>query len=402
MSFPATVSASASSAEQPGKFAIFVNGTNRYQVQLLTLDPVGQTANLAVFKSTDLGVTWIEKDAANEKIAQYNGANSSVPYTCCKVGTKIYVIFFAPPFNASITSFDMATDLWTALSVNTAAPPFGSYQSGAETSTPLGQYCCSSRPTTGDIIFVLAGDQTTGLGALQHVICCFAVFNIAGGTWGAWTDLGFLDYADVTSWDQVPCGIVTDVTSGRTTVFMQQISVTLNNIHNSRIYQQSISSTNVVGTLTEITSGQSLPRNTASIPIAFDCAIDSAGNIAICFTGAVSTTGVTNIAVGQGTTANPVIFTVANIASGNTINDGSPCVCIGAGPVYYCCYISVGINFYFRSDSGSGFGGATSMGTIGGSDPRAFGRLQCALILTLPEITFSTPTAALRAYLAPG
>ena len=226
MPFPVTIDASVGGAEQPGKFSTFFNSPNRYQVQFVLDAPDGQ-ALLAVFKSADSGNTWAEVDSAGRVSVLFEGPGSTSPYTCCQVGTAIYIVYLNPTFICTMTSFDMASDTWSVLSVDTPYPPFSPYPQSGEGGFLLGQYACSYRASTGDILFVLAGDGITGLGAVPHSICCFNVFNIAGSAWnGSWTDLDYVDYADIATWDLIPCGMVTDPTSGRTTVFMQQVART--------------------------------------------------------------------------------------------------------------------------------------------------------------------------------
>lgn len=218
MPFPVTIDASVGGAEQPGKFSTYLNGANRYQIQFVL---GASTAQLAAYKSTDGGATW--SAVGTGPIATWPGVGYGVVYTCVQVGPLIYVIYIDNSVGQyAVTTFDMGSDTWGAVLASTQ-PPFGVFLTSAEGSFNLPQICASYRALTGDILCILPGDGVT-LTDVPHRICCFAMFNIAGSTWNSWADLGYVDYADITTWDLLPCGMVTDSASGRTTVLMQQVA----------------------------------------------------------------------------------------------------------------------------------------------------------------------------------
>lgn len=597
MSFPITIDAGVEGSDQPGKFATFLHSGNRYQIQFVT-DHDAQTSQLVVVKSTDVGATWAR--VGTGPIASYR---QPLTYSCIQVGTLIYVVYVDNgTFQLSIIAFDMSSDTWGSLLAGTSAPN-GQFPSTGEGSFPLWQVCISSRPSTGDLLVILASDTVT-LNDVPHSICCIAVFTISGATWSAWSDLGYLDYADITTWDMIPCGIVTDST-GLTTVFMQQVSragpgdnktetfasagtfswsipldvsatviverwgagggaqsgtggqraggggaynrtnaasvtpggsesiivgaggatgsdggdssalgdtanggkhgtalagglggaaaggdvsfaggnggsdggtsnggggggsgfnnaggnngqdgqpgldppsaaggtgtgdggnggailvtdsgspgnnpggggggdtnvgtgttglgadsqvviswVAVRNTHDCRLFFQQILSDNSLGSLTEITEGTYPSRSkfAAPIPMSFDCAIDSSDNIGIVFTGATSTSGLTDIAIGTGTDPSSLSFT--DVTTGSTI-DSCPAICIGAGPTYFCCYLSTSaaLNFFRRSNGG----GASLIGTLSLPNNGSYSRLQASLLVSIPEITWGVPIQA--------
>lgn len=223
MPFPVTIDPNVGGAEQPGKFATFFHGTDRYQIQFI-LDPGNAQAFLAAFKSIDGGVTWAEMDSGGRPVANYFGIGFTVPYCCCQISvTGIQVIFYElASGDVSATSFDMGTDTWSGASV-TIAPPLGAYPTSGEGGFRLGQYSAAYRSGTNDVVFVLAGDIVF-LDDVGHAICWFAVYDVGGSTWNVGGDLGYEDYADITTWDMLPSGIVYDSATGITTVIMQQVA----------------------------------------------------------------------------------------------------------------------------------------------------------------------------------
>lgn len=633
MSFPVTIDAAVGGAEQPGKFATFLNGSARYQVQFSLIDP--DTAQLVVYKSTDTGVTWSAVDASNGPSIVFDHLTDAWPaYSAVQVSATVLKVFLDDSIEGlAATGFTMGgSPAWSGTVTAVAPPPIGPNRIASEGNFPLSQIATAYRALDNKVVMVVVGDQVV-LSDVPHSICSFVVYDVAGDSFGSWTDLGYLDYSDITTWDMVPCGVAIDASSGRSTVFMQQVarggpgnlvrhtvtsddildipldapstanvqcwgpgggsggqsgvgrgggggggeyrggtvsitpggtltvtvglggapdfnpgsgptvvasisanpgqggiaaagggdggdggtggsggsenndggkgggigsqtggggggvggpaapgqdgfdggsvssllggagglagdptapsgfgtciggaggnvndtnppaygqpaqgigcggggqggsSVTGNagqggdglaiiswtsirNTHGCRMFQQAIDSGDGVGTLTEITEGAYPTRGKdgAPVPLSFDCAALD-GDVWMTFTGATSTSGRDDIAVGSGSTGNPVSFTFQTFSCGNGGNDidSCPCLCLKTG-VAYCCYISAPtagpITFTSRADSGSGFASPGTIGTIAIPDIRQYGRLQASLLVSLPEVTFGTPTVA--------
>jgi hypothetical protein len=179
------------------------------------------------------------------------------------------------------------------------------------------------------------------------------------------------------------------------------------NTNNSRVFQQMVNADNTLGPLTEITAAAfpSRGRLSAPIPISFDAAIRN-GIVSIAFTGAISTTGRDNITVGVGAIASPVAFTFQTFTCGNGGNNADSCPAVApAAAGLYCCYISAPtggpVAFEYVLDSGSGFGAPVTIGTLTTGNVHAESRLQAAVLVAAPEITWGTPTYANKAYVPP-
>lgn len=136
------------------------------------------------------------------------------------------------------------------------------------------------------------------------------------------------------------------------------------NEHAGRMWHQSIDSSDTLGALQEITEG-SFPIDGGPIP--FDCKPGS-GYVAIAFSGAtLSTNG--NISVGRANNGASLTFSFQSISAGNGGSGISPSPSIAAfGAIVVCFYLqvtsTVSCEFFYQTDGGSGFGGATSLGSF--------------------------------------
>lgn len=220
MSFPVTINAGIGAAEQPGKFATFLHGTDRYQIQFVVDNVDTGTAQLKTYKSTDTGATWALVDSGGGPTA-LAGLGFSVPYSCVQSSaTVLRVVYLDSSATIRVTTFTMGTDTWGGAGTAASAPT-NSMVSG-EDGFPLQQIATGYRSSDGSVIAVIVGDFAVTLGSVLHAICAFAVYSIGGDSWGSWTTMGFTDYSDIATWDMVPCGIAVD-SGGRSTVLMQQI-----------------------------------------------------------------------------------------------------------------------------------------------------------------------------------
>lgn len=208
MAFPITVDPLSLTPEQPAKNGPFRNGTDRYMINIS--DDGAGTQTLTAWKSTDNGDTWAEQDAGN-------GPNTySQLYSCCTGGGKIwcvYVDFSSADYDA--VGFDPATDTWGIPSAPTHPP---------SAPVPVG-IAAVYRTADASVALILPGNRV-GTDAI-HSIVSFNLFDTAGGTWGAWADLDYLDYVNplgmLTAWQQVPCGACLD-SDGNIRVFMAQVA----------------------------------------------------------------------------------------------------------------------------------------------------------------------------------
>lgn len=217
MSFPVTIDAALSSAEQPAKYGPFLIGSDRFEI-LLLVDTVAVTARLAAKKSSDGGLTWVEVDSANAPAVTWSGSNPAlIPYACCQAGSLLYVVFYDQSQGFLMVTFGPA---WGTPA--TVDPPPSNPTSG-EGGFFLYQIAFAHSSFDSTLLLVLAGDRVA-LDDVNHQICAFARYDIGGASWSAWVDLGYLDYSDTTTWDQVPCGLVIQASTGRAIVFMQQVA----------------------------------------------------------------------------------------------------------------------------------------------------------------------------------
>jgi hypothetical protein len=198
--FPVTLDNIGQTAEAPGLYGPFLAGAALYVINATTDNMLGPL--LLALKSTDNGNTWVEVDPGNRPTP------NDTKYTCCQSSldpTKIYVIYVDPNTGkVTVQLFNAGSNTWGAL---LGAAFLGGFDTAVY------------RPADNSIIVLSNGLDTTPNG--QHAIVSFAVFNILAGTFGAPIDLGFVDYADPTLWDQRACGAVLR-SDGAISVFMQQ------------------------------------------------------------------------------------------------------------------------------------------------------------------------------------
>lgn len=218
MSFPNTVDAVLGGAEQPGRFATFLNGTDRYQVQF-SYDP--SESQLIVKKSTDRGVTWSTVDGANGPLV-VTQTNFYCPYTVVQIdAATLLVIYVGDTVGLTYTTFTMgAVPAWSG--ANTPAPTPPSSPVTGEDGLALPQIAAQFRASDNSVLVVIVGDLVT-LSDVLHSLCVLSVIDVGGGTWGGWQTLGYEDYPSITTWDMVPCGVAV-APSGKAVVFMQQVS----------------------------------------------------------------------------------------------------------------------------------------------------------------------------------
>lgn len=171
-------------------------------------------------------------------------------------------------------------------------------------------------------------------------------------------------------------------------------------VYPSRLWQQAILSDNSLGSLDEISDGE-FPIQTFEnqlVLMPFDSAA-AAGKVAIAFSGAVATSGYTQVEVMSGSLADPISFSGTNFTTGGSI-EPSPAVAIDSTGKIYCLYkqatSSAACSYLFR-DSSTSFATANLMGTF--DDP--FCRLQAGVFSSIPEITFGTPSGSEASWIAP-
>lgn len=138
----------------------------------------------------------------------------------------------------------------------------------------------------------------------------------------------------------------------------------ITNEHAGRLWHQSLSSSDALGTLQEITEG-SFPLNGGPIP--FDCK-PGVGYVAIAFSGSTASTNAT-VSVGRASNGADLTFSFKAVTVSNS-NSGispSPAIVI-SGTTVVCFYLQVTdistCEFFYQSDGGAGFGGATSLGVF--------------------------------------
>jgi hypothetical protein len=176
---------------------------------------------------------------------------------------------------------------------------------------------------------------------------------------------------------------------------MQVTYTPFTNSHAGRMWQQSISPTNTLGTLTEITQG-TMPIGNG--PVQFDCKA-GAGFVVIGFSG-VTATGNGSILVGKGNNASDAItFTFQTISVGNAGSGIAPSPALAiSGTTVYCAYLSAAslaaVNFSYRTDTGAGFGPAIVLGSFADAGTR----IVAAFLGGGLNIAFGTPTTASTTY----
>lgn len=213
MAFPNLIDATVATADMPGRYGPFANGSNCYSV---VVKRISNTAFLQAMKSTDKGVTWVAQDTANNPSVGTN-QGGTVLYSCGQLGTVIYALAegaSGSDFTTSLFSFDTSTDTWATLT-------------GVQLDNGISfRYCNGffnlvARAT--DLIFV-APVSAVNLNGIQHFIPAFAVYDIAGDSWSSFTDLDYSDYAGApTDWNLLPVGAVLD-SDGRVVIATEQIT----------------------------------------------------------------------------------------------------------------------------------------------------------------------------------
>lgn len=162
------------------------------------------------------------------------------------------------------------------------------------------------------------------------------------------------------------------------------------NSHPGRMWQQAVSPTNTLGTLTEIVEGE-FPIGNG--PVQFDCKAES-GIVVVAFSGVTATLNA-GISVGKALASTDVLaFTFQSINVDNAGSGIAPSPALALdGTAIYCVYMSAPslgeVNYVYRLDSGLGFGAAVAIGTFADAGCR----LQ-AEFFTVLLLTFGTPTAA--------
>src|SRR5271166_3448672 len=104
--FPSTVSADPSVFTKRNGCGPFEDGNNRYLV-LINENPFPFT--LAMYKSEDFGVTWIEQDSADEPVTLDNNLYWA---TQDKVHRILYVVHWDNSSNLILEQYNLATDSW--------------------------------------------------------------------------------------------------------------------------------------------------------------------------------------------------------------------------------------------------------------------------------------------------
>lgn len=168
-------------------------------------------------------------------------------------------------------------------------------------------------------------------------------------------------------------------------------------IYNSRLWQQVINADNSLGTDSEITAAQ-FPMQAfemAPVLLAFDC-VAVGGEVAIAFSGAYASSGYADVAAGRGTNADPIVFSLVDQVAGDGGADPAPALSVTGGTVYLSYMSSPSHIFRYRTDAGSGFGGATDFGAF--DDP---GMRINSGAFPGDEIAFTTPTPCLTQLFAP-
>lgn len=177
---PAPVLISASDALDANQTGPFLIGSNLY-----TMVQVYGSGSCSIFKSTDSGATWSEKDLVG---APGNGNNA---FTCCTDGTTIYVVFVdATTWLTQVATFNTLSDTWTSLVVTTN-DGFGLGPTAARV---------AFRSSDASLVIFAPVDAFTPIGPGSGQRLGFFLFDTVGSTFGVWIACGSTSGADGRAW----------------------------------------------------------------------------------------------------------------------------------------------------------------------------------------------------------
>jgi len=165
MAFPNTIAAGTNRIAQPVQVGPFKIGSAFYVVVTDSSNAV-----VRIFKSTDSGVTWSEKDSASEP------AIGTVAFTSAvQNGTKIYVASVSAGLFWQVSVFDSGTDTWTSTTVSTNAAS-ANYNAG----------CMAYRASDGSLIIT---DQVQPNPGVTSSVAYF-LFDTVALTFGSYILIG--------------------------------------------------------------------------------------------------------------------------------------------------------------------------------------------------------------------
>lgn len=212
MSFPSIVDSGSLTAEAPGRSGPFARGADRYLINVF-FDEDAELYFLAAFKSSDGGQTWTEQDAgARPQIG------ARVYGSCQSTLDNSILTAYPDPFGSGyiVSTFSPAADSWSGLSADTTPPLFLDIEGLA----------LLYRPADNTAVLILPGDELF-TDSVNHILTSFAVYDLAGDSWSAWTNLDYQDYVNpvgtVTEWNQLPAGACVD-SDGNIRVILAQIA----------------------------------------------------------------------------------------------------------------------------------------------------------------------------------
>lgn len=225
MAFPTTVSGTAGSPEAPQKYGPFLAGDVRWLFLYRNDDnhDFSFTQRLIALKSTNGGGSWTE--VATLAIGTAFSATAKLGYTCAQSTTdpsKIFIVAADPDGGGFIGVVTFDTDTATFGSFNDGPLLNFTYQ---RVGTVINYAVAAHRPDD-TLVIAIPQNSFNDAEGLEHLFVSAVVFDVAGGSWGSIVDLGYEDYADISYWSQLPCGIAVD-SDGVTRVAMQQITQTV-------------------------------------------------------------------------------------------------------------------------------------------------------------------------------
>ena len=322
--FPSTVSADPEVTSKGAGPGPFEDGVNRYLV-LINNNPFPST--LAVYKSTDFGVTWVEQDAADEPSTS-NGFPTKYWATQDKAHRILYIAHWDLDDNLILEQYDITTDTW-------GSPVTSSINCADSGLTGSGDVVCQYRPATNDVLAVFADHTASIIPFGNFGRTAFAVCNLA--SWSAATDCGLTadTSSDLYSW--FPMGIVLDTANNANVFYQGYSNATPPSSFPQQLQQQQITSGLGINPLQLIDSYVNNQEIIAQFFISVTIGDDNTIKLAYAaFDNTEGDISSTQITYSQGTAGVAITFVTATL----TVGDSSDFI-VGAG---------TGVSVAYRSE----------------------------------------------------
>lgn len=337
MAFPSTIVSTAgvgpSSNNTLGPFAI--------SAALYVVIYDSNTPAIAMYKSTDQGITWARVDSAGE-VTDIVNANNLM--TCCTDGSSIFVVYpNGSTDNVSVVEFDTVTQKWGA-EIATDNPWSNSSELQEQ---PM---ACFYR-VADDSIIILSAPFFTVVGFDSYARCGYFLFDVAAATWGSYIACGLDSPSDPSFWD-ADC-----IVAGSAGSVHFIFSVASGIVGKNTYYQQQLSGLNALGVVAEIDSSTWYFGPNTGGPA---CSDGSEVVVAV-----LEVFGTPTITVWSGLSSNPISFTSKTRTFSVTNVDSYKVLRVG-GITYLFVLADDGAgNFsvYLSTDSGAGFGVPSIIGT---------------------------------------